>query len=343
MNLIAFSLLGREIYWSALVIMLGVLLSFALTLRLWRQRGGELSPVLSLFVLGFAFSVLFARLLHWYFNAESYASLSSAMTDFSNGSFCLQGMLLGVWLAAWLTKLTRLTDSTGKLLDAAAPGVCLLIAFIRLSAFFNTTCRSKILITNPRLQFLPIASGMTDAAGNTVYRMATFAIEFLLMLGVTLIVWAMFRRMRRRMRPPCSDTGNVARLATVIYGAVEIVMDSTRYDSPLMHFRLISYLNQYSAFISLAQIFAAATVLGILIYYSRCAIKARGFLWFLPLDWVLFGVCAFCIGKLGEYNVQRYATYGRCYAIMSVSCAVMVLTILIPWYACRRKRRRRAR
>lgn len=340
MDLIAFTLLGYEIYWSALIITLGLVLCLALTLRLWRQRGGNSSAALFLFVLGFVFSVFFSRVLHWYFNAESYDSFVGAMTDYSNGSFVLPGMLLGVWLAAGLARLFRLTDSAGRLLDAAAPGVCLLIAFIRLSALFNTSCRSKILITDPRFQFLPIASGMTDAAGNTVYRFATFFIEFLLMLVLTLIVWLMFRSRRRPMKPPCSNFGNVARLALVFYGAVEIVMDSTRYDSPLMHFRVISFLNQYSAFISLAQVFAAVSALWILIYYSRRSIKADGFKWYLAPCWALFGASLFGIGKLGEYNVQRYATYARCYTIMSVSCLVMVLSILIPYWFCRKRRRR---
>lgn len=342
MDLILFNLFGRDIYASALTITLGLVLCFALTLSLWRQRGGEVSAVLGLFVLSFVFSVLFSRTLHWYFNAESYDSLQAALTDYSNGSFMLPGMLLGIWLGAGLTKVLRLADDTGRLLDTAAPGVCLLIAFIRLSALFNTSCRSKIIITDPRFQFLPIASGITDAAGNTVYRFATFFVEFLLMLGLTLIVWLMFRARRRPMKPPCSDTGNVARLALVFYSAIEVIMDSTRYDSPLMHFRLISYLNQYSAFISLAQVFAGFAVLWILIYYSRRSIRADGFKWYLPVCWVLFAASLFGVGKLGEYNVQRTAAYVRCYSIMAASLLVMVLSILVPYFSCR-KRRRRAR
>ena len=33
----------------------------------------------------------------------------------------------------------------------------------------------------------------------------------------------------------------------------------------------------------------------------------------------------FGVGKLGEYNVQRYANYLQCYGIMSASCIVMVV------------------
>ena len=62
---------------------------------------------------------------------------------------------------------------------------------------------------------------------------------------------------------------NRKRYFYVVYdGAVEIVVDSLRNDSPLMHFHLISVLNQYSSFVSLPQVFGAATALYVLVYYS---------------------------------------------------------------------------
>ena len=75
---------------------------------------------------------------------------------------------------------------------------------------------------------------------------------------------------------PCARSGNVWRMFLLYYGAVEIVVDSLRNDSPLMHFHLISYLNQYSSFVSLAQVFAASTALYVLIYYSVHSVRANG-------------------------------------------------------------------
>jgi len=334
-NLILVTVMGYPIYASAATITLGYLLCVLMTLVLYKKHHRSIAAVLALSVFGFVFGVVFSRFLHWYFNVETYRSLLGAFTDFTVGSFCLPGMLLGVWLAAWLAKKAGLTATVGELLDAAAPGVALLIAFIRLSALFNTTCRSRILIKTPLLQHLPIASGTVDAAGNVTYRFATFFIEFLLMLAVTVVVLRFYgQKGRRRMKRGCARTGHTARLFTLLYAAVAIVMDSTRYDSPLMHFRLISYLNQYSAFISLAQIFAAFTCLGILIRYSRDSIRANGFRWYHPLVWLGFPVCLFGIGKLGEYNVQRYATYLQCYGIMSMSCIVLVALIWTLYRSC---------
>ena len=76
------------------------------------------------------------------------------------------------------------------------------------------------------------------------------------------------------MKRGCPRKGNVARLFALLYAAVEIVLDSTRNDRPLMHFRILSDLNQYSAFVSLAQVFAAVLALAILIRYSVSSVRA---------------------------------------------------------------------
>ena len=334
-NRILLELGGFPIYGSAAIITLGILLCTVMTMVLYRRNHRSGAAVLFLAVAGFVFGVLFSRVIHWYFNAETYTSLLGALTDYSHGSFCLPGMLLGIWLAGWLARKLNLTETVGELLDAAAPGVALLIALIRLSALFNTTCRSRILVRTKWLQILPFASGLTDTAGNVSYRMATFFIEFLIMLAVTAAVLRFYNEKgRRRMKRGCPRTGNTARLFVLLYAAVEIVMDSTRYDSPLMHFRILSDLNQFSAFISLAQIFAGFTVLGILIHFTRWSVRCNGFRWYHIPVWIGFFVCLFVIGKLGEYNVQRYAAYLRCYAWMSAGCVGMVALIWSLYRSC---------
>ncbi|MBQ6048199.1 MAG: hypothetical protein IJL40_02595, partial [Oscillospiraceae bacterium] len=64
--------------------------------------------------------------------------------------------------------------------------------------------------------------------------------------------------------------------------------------------------------------------------------KGYGFSWLHPLCWVMFGAGLFGVGKLGEYNVQRYATYGRCYAIMAVSLVIVSLSIYMLYCSCKR-------
>ena len=339
MSGIAAYIYGAPIYWSAVTITLGLLSCLLLTLALYRGRTDNSAAVWALFCLGFVLAVFFSRLLHWYFNSETYGSFAVAFTNFDVGSFCIPGVLLGVWLAAWIVCKLGLCDDTGKLLDCATPGMILLLAFIRLSALFNATCRSRILITQKMFQRLPIATSTVDAAGNETWRLASFFIAFVLLMILFIFSLSFyFEKGRRRMRAPCARYGNVARLFLVYYGAIEIVIDSTRYDSPLMHFRFISYLNQYSAFISLAQVFAAATALGVLIYYSVQAIKAHRFRFYHPLLWLGFLASLIGIGYFGEYTVQRTANYLQCYIIMSLSCLLMALTVFWAYLSCARRK-----
>ena len=341
MSQIAFYIGERGIHWSAIIITMGTLCCLSLTIALFRQRSESLRPILFYFPAATILGLLFARLIHWYFNTEIYGSLGAALSNFDLGSFSIPGLILGIWLAAWIVYRLELVPNSGMLLDCTAPGLALLIAFVRLSALFNNTCRSRIEIHRPLLKTLPFAVANTDAAGNKVWHQATFFLAILVMLLVTLAVLRFYiRRGKRRMRPPCERSGNVWRMFLLWYGAVEIVVDSLRNDSPLMHFHLIVGLNKYSSFVSLAQVFAACTALYVLVYYSRCAIKSRGYsVWYL-LSWIGFVLSLVGIGFLGEYQVQRTGKYLLCYSAQILFCILMVIIIRMVYESCAEKRRK---
>ena len=342
MNGIAMYLGERAIHWSAIMIAMGVLCCLSLTIALYKQRSDSLRAVLVLFPLSVILGLFLARLIHWYFNTEIYGSFGAAFSNFDLGSFSIPGVILGLWLAAWIVYRLGLVPSTGMLLDCAAPGMALLIAFIRLSALFNNTCRSRILIENPIFQMLPFAISNTDAAGNRVWRLATFFLAFLAMLILTVFLLVFYvKRAKHKMRKPCPRSGNVWRMFLLYYGAIEIVVDSLRNDSPLMHFHLLSELNQYSSFVSLAQIFAACTALYVLVFYSVRSIKARGFSWWHAASWLGFVVSLVGIGYLGEYKVQRTAQYLKCYSIQIVSCIALVLIIRLVYESCVVKKKKK--
>ena len=157
MNNAYFMLGDFQVYYSSVVITAGIFLCWVMTLYLYWRSGRNTAAVHVFAVIAFVLSVIISRFLHWYFNSESYSSLSSAMTDYSYGSYALPGMIIAIWISAVIVKKTGLARYAGKLLDCAAPGVCLLIAFIRLSALFNNTCKGRMVIKNESFQFLPIA------------------------------------------------------------------------------------------------------------------------------------------------------------------------------------------
>ena len=112
--------------------------------------------------------------------------------------------------------------------------------------------------------------------------------------------------------------GNVGLMFLVYYNAVEVVLDSTRYDSSFLPF---------NGFISLTQILCALTILGIFILYSVRSVKANGR---KPWHWVMW-VCFFLtVAGTGvfEYLVQRFGNlYLFCYSGMSVTLFLMAFIV----------------
>ena len=94
---------SMSIYWSSIVIAFGLAACLCLALALYTANGGRSAAVLLLLPLSLLFSIPLCRALHWYCHMEQYTGFFSALTDYSSGSYCLPGALLGVWLAALKT------------------------------------------------------------------------------------------------------------------------------------------------------------------------------------------------------------------------------------------------
>ena len=194
MNEIAVFTGNLTIYWSAIVICLGIAAGLCLTLALYPMDHRHNTAVWVFFPIAVVLSVLFSRTIHWYSHIEQYESLLKSITDYSTGGYCIQGIILGVFLAAAIVRLFHLAPTAGELLDAVAPGLALCLALIRLSSLFNLNCRGRIVILNSAYQRLPFAVSWTDAAGNVEFRLATFFLEFLALLVITVILCVFFFR-----------------------------------------------------------------------------------------------------------------------------------------------------
>ena len=303
------------LYKSALVIALGAAACFCLGYALYSAHGG-FGPAFWLFAFAdVVLSVLLTRFLHYYCHMEQYASFRRAMTDYSVGGYVLAGTVPAALGAAALVRAAGMTKNTARLLDCFAPGALLAAALIRLSALFNSTCRGKIAVRTPLLQHLPLASAVTSSSGAADYRFATFFIEFLLFGGAFCLALRFFyKRRRRAMKADQPRDGNAALFALLLFGAVELVMDSTRYDSSFLHF---------NGFVSLGQMAAAFCLLAPLIVWSVRSIRAnaRG-----PFHWKIWGLwfLALVVTGFSEYFVQRFGNlYLVCYPAMAAGVYFM--------------------
>ncbi len=329
MNPIAVYYDTTVLYWSAIIISIGLLAALFMSLSLQVSGHGRIVSMMLFFPLALLFSIPLCRIVHWYCHQEQYASFFTAVTDYTAGSYVLPAAIPGIWLAAWIA--ARLDDGdTAKLLDAAAPGMALTVAFVRLSALFSSACRSKIPVNTGVLQHLPLAAGITNSAGATEYRFATFFAHFLLMLLFCAMLLKFYCKRRFMPMKAGRTPGNTVNMLLLLYSASELVLDSTRYDS--------SFLPQ-NGFVSLVQIVTAVCILLLLIHYSRLSIQANGrrfWHWLLWLLWLL----VLLAGGATEYLVQRHGDwYLSCYAGMSL-CCVFLAGIVYRLYltACGRPR-----
>jgi len=324
-NPIAISIGPNAIYYSAIVIALAVAACFCISYSLYTTYAGNGRALWVMLPFAVLFSLFFCRIIHWYCHAEQYSGFFGALTDYSGGGYVLPGALLGTWLAAWLVKKLGFTDNSQRLLDAVAPGAALGIAFIRLSALFNNSCRAKIAIENPKLQHLPLAAPVYTNSG-TDYRFATFFVQFLIM--TVLFVWLYRFCCDRRGHPMKGDIpedGHVAKLFLLFHSAVELIMDSTRYDSSYMHF---------NGFVSIVQMAAAFCILGVLIYYSVWSVRVNGRKGFHFIMWIVWFLSLVGVG-VSEYLVQRHGDwYLGCYGVMAVSIVIMCTTVYKMYRSC---------
>ncbi len=339
MNQIAVSIGEFALYWNSIIIVLGIIACCALSLALHTSQGGKVSPMFIMLALSIVLSVFISRVLHWYCHEDQYSGLAHCLKDYSVGSFCVPGILFAVLISAKLIELLRLSDSAKKLLDAVAPGEALCIAFIRLSNLFTSLGRSKIIVTKPLLQRLPIASPVTDSSGATQYLFATFFIQFILtlILAVALVNFYMNYR-RRRIKGGYSSDGHVMNMFLLFYACIEMVLDSTRYDASFIHFRLLTFLNKFTGFISFVQIISAVCALVLLIKYSNISVRTEGRQWYHWLMWGLW-VVGLAAGGVCEYLVQRHGDwYLICYAIMSAGVILMTLIVHRMYLMCCQKK-----
>ena len=300
-DIVVFTIADHPIRVSAFVIGLGLLLCGVLFIKNYYRATGRITEALAEFSFGFILSCFLGRLLHWGFNAEMYDSFAVAFTNFDIGSFVLPAAIVGVWAASYLVHWLHPSSSRLTVLDALAPPLALLFAFVRISAKFNSTCRGKIMI------------------GDSI-KFPTFLVSAVLMFCVFLLL----KRMEKKQEN--AEEGDVWYWFVLLYAVVSVVMDSTRSDSPLMHFQVLSSLNRFSAFVSLGQVMPAIFVLVITIKWSIRSIRVNGLQWYTVLAWLLFAASLFGIGFLGEYKIQRTAKYLLFYPIMCASCCLLLFS-----------------
>lgn len=315
MEQIAFIYRSVYVYWSAVLLVMAAIVAICVYLALYlRQEGSAAAGIVSV-PLCVALSLLMARLVHWYCRTDSYKSLAMAVMDQSSGGYALVGVFAGCTLAALLLRLVRLSDSFPRMLDSMAIAGSAGIAVGRLSCFFNTADRGMVVT---HLQSLPWAWTVTNpVSGTEELRLATFFLQALVaaVLFLVLLVFWLIGINRKTLRH-----GDTCLIFLLCYGASQVLLDSTRYDS--LYFRS-------NGFVSIVQVLGACALGLAAVVFSVRLVRSRGWKkWYLVLWLVLVGLIG--LGGFMEYFVQRYShkvVIG--YSIMTFALVGIITVILM--------------
>ena len=326
MDRIAFIIGESFIYWNSIILVLASVTAICLFLHFYLRRPGNGPAATLLIPMAVILSMVLARFIHWYCRTDSYDSLMAAMTNYSRGGFALMGVFFGTLIAACLLRFLGVIRNLPQTLDCLSLGAAAGIAVGRLGCLFTSADRGDIIegITTLPLVY-PAANAVT---GEPEYRLATFMLQAII-TGCIFLVLAVFYHSGKKKR--ILRDGDTALLFLLTYGASQIVLDSTRYDSLFM---------RSNGFISLVQILGLIFMLAPIILFSVRMVRIIRFRkWFLGL-WVsivaLMGVAAYM-----EYHVQRHGDQALfAYSMMSTCLIIVcVLTMKIRMFAVERERK----
>lgn len=323
MEKIAFIIDGTFVYWSSIILTLAAFAAIVVFAALYLHKSGNPLAMFLTVALSTVGSLLLSRLIHWYCRADAYESMSAAMTDHSWGSYALMGVFGACIVVAGLMRLLRISKNLPQMLDCMALAGGVGIAVGRLASLFNTSDRGVIVSDDLGLPFAyPVTNAVSGAVEN---RLATFMIQSIL-TGVIVAVLLAFMLVNWARKRKAQD-GDVCLLFLLCYGACQIVLDSTRYDSLFL---------RSNGFISIVQILGLIAVLVPVIVFSVRMVKNGGLKLYHFLMWLdivaLLGMAAYM-----EYHVQRHGDQALvAYSVMS-ACAIatVVVTVLIRYFAVR--------
>jgi len=315
------------LYWNSIVYTLAAATAICFFLAFYIGKCGNAVAGFAAVPMSIFLGLVAARFFHWYCRADSYEGFLSAMTDYTSGGYALMGVFLGCFLSAGLLRLVRLSRSLPEMLDCMAISGCAGIAVGRLASLFNSSDRGQVLAN---FKMLPIAWPVTNAVSGAVeYRLATFMIQSLVALILFAGLSLFYIRGNKRDKLKNGDTSLIFLL---IYGASQVVLDSTRYDS--LFFRS-------NGFVSVVQVLGALG-LGLAIFvFSKRMVKAYGLKFWQFLLWLPIAAGIGCGGFM-EYYVQRRGNEAAfAYSVMS-GClvGVILLTLLIRFLTEKREENR---
>lgn len=311
MERIAYIIDETFLYWNTIVLVSAAATAICLFLFFYLMRKNNGLSAAFLLPLSAVCSIVISRWIHWYCCANAYDGMAAALTTYTGGGYALMGVFAGCALAALVLRLLRIVKNLPNVFDCMALGGAAGIAVGRLACLFTSADRGMVM---ENIKTLPLVYPVSNAVTGVVeWRLATFMLQAIA-TGIIFLILAIFYLWPRKREKRLKD-GDTALLFLTMYSAVQVVLDSTRYDSLFL---------RSNGFISIVQILCAVALVGSMVVFSVRMVKTRGFRWWNVALWVVY---AAAVGGAGfmEYWVQRhgdqalfsYTVMGSCTALLT--------------------------
>lgn len=326
MEKIAFISGGTFVYWSSIILTLAAATALIIFAAAYLFKGGSMVSCSVLVSLAMVGSIMLSRLIHWYCRSDAYESLEAAMTDYTRGNYALMGVFIACIAVALLLRIIRVVRNLPATYDCMAIAGGIGIGVGRLASLFNASDRGMALPDSVGLPFAyPVVNTVSGVVEN---RLATFMIQAMICGGIVVLL-ILYMLIMKIAKKKIKD-GDVALMFLLVYGAGQIICDSTRYDSLFL---------RSNGFISVVQILGLVALLVPLIVFAVRMVKNNGLKGY---QFVIWAVIAGMMGLAGymEYYVQRHGNEAAfAYSTMGASLVVIVVLSLVMRALGNRKKR----
>ena len=143
MNRVAFNIIGFNVYYYSLCILLGVIVAYILITREGKKQGLPKEFISDLIFYTLIIGILGARVYYCVFNLDYYLANPSEILKIYNGGLAIHGgVIAGLIFVYFYTK--KKNVSFIKILDIVAPAVIIAQSFGRWGNFFNQEAHGGI-------------------------------------------------------------------------------------------------------------------------------------------------------------------------------------------------------
>lgn len=215
---VAFSLFGRDIYWFAVLLIIGGVCAVIASCIFAKRKKTTSDEVIDLALWTIPLSLIFARVYFVLCNLGDYASNPVSMLYIWNGGLALPGAILGGALGIFIYSRIRKRRFL-RYADVLIPGVLLVQAIGRWGDFFNQMSYGPQ-ITDAGLLWFPMGV-LIDSTGTCHY--ALFFYECLWCLILFAVVLMMYKHFRH--------DGDMMLFYLFFYSLERMMIEQYRVDS----------------------------------------------------------------------------------------------------------------